>query len=1331
MVNPILARLVQAAEAEKRGEWAGHAVPGVLRPVSAVANAIGLAQEPFTDASRAAFGLMMAANAKVNPALLLNPDSQGADMAQDALRAFEQTDGNIYQKARAANEAAASGGKLRAFTTGVGAEGFNPLNYVGGIGRAGTALEAAGKAPLLARALKAAALGGEGVNRASILPLYLSRGGLERLVARPEWLEDAGKLAAPAARQAAPALADLLQTGEARQAAKEATTMNVTPLRTKLGGMPQNLIPKIGGARQYGPGLPPEIPLPPATIPPRGISTKLADRVAAAVGDRGPMLPRETVPAMGPLPLPKPREAVLADRMAQLFPKAAPAAEAATEAAPEVVPSAVRALPTRQAPDLGNLIAGRFGPPKGAVTAAEERAAGDLLPTGIMPEFGGVADRAALGALAPNEIDTLVDLAYPHENALNNAMAKYTDDAALAGAAWDRVTKDPNLLRQLVSIDEPLARKLALLPERAGAELADATPGQLDELIAETTAAAKPNGRQAFDDLIASRDSGKMGAYLPNAQFFAKRLGIPLEEAQGYIDELVQNGTVGDFMGDLAFKPKASTIADKVADLPRGGDIAAGGGGMGLLPYPGGINGPVARAIERGSLAGIGGAVLGAGAGAATDDDDRVGGALKGALYGSAAGFGLGAGSVATPEIARAAGEVTNAIGRKFDDTMLDADLWADAIKAGWARQQAAAGNAGVKGAKQGWDAFWAQWRSQVVNTLKQLPQDALTRKFTNWGTGVAKEFGIANPDAGLRQWQGILRRERAAGATSLQNPVVAKFRALGQDKLVPDFQEIYGVDMGTALDVERGAEFGGVGRAVAGAAIGLGAGVKRANPLIAATGAVRGYYAPFVDGMVRFMNGIQHDAQRFMLGDAALDRDIPRVAGAFLDELAARGVDVTALRARGGFFAPDEVAAIAGKQAGQEWDTLVQATIRKQGDRIAFLAGDFRDKLAKDYKGTVTAGDRALSTFEKGVGKAVPFARWQIRYAPVLAEVARNHPRATALAIGTSVRGAQQAEAEGLKGYQAGTIPLTDETPLVGPLVRARLGGQKGTVRLNPLGAVMPFGADTLAGEDLPEDATGYQRFTNAAGRIGFQANPVIQSLAYVTGQDYKAPGALSRTSGLEGTADMAPILIRAALHQSGRDDLAALVPDLSVPSGRALLDAGRELLSPVTGAGVTDSDPETRRYAELVLQRTGKPLSDPSNRAYAERVGDMEDPLWQTAILQARMMGAAGNAVGMVSPVSTTAQTEEAANAQAAGKLPMSDFEISQLPRSEQRAAQSVNDRLIALNPAIATYRNISTKARKRQLLDEWEARNARMKQLAPRLYAERRKQYEASLP
>lgn len=1295
-MNPILARLQQHFDAERRGEYLGHAVPGALRPVSAVANAIGLAQEPFTDASRAAFGLMLAANAKANPLLRLFPDSPGADMAGDALRALEESDGNLYQKARAANEAGASGSKLRAFTTGVGAEGFNPLNYVGGIGRVGMALEEAGKLPLLARALKGAALTGEGLNRASILPLYLSRGGLERLVARPDWLLDAGHAAAPAARAVTPGIQELLDSGAARQAAKEATTFETFPVRTKYGGVPG----------RYGPTPPPPLSVPglvPDRLPPSGFPARDFADVPGVVGKRADY--DQAAKRAGLLALPK----FVPDEASPLAPADFNLIRAAKERGKnagqlpltEAAPAAAKALPLPE----------RIAAPAALPTQAAK----------AMPEFGGIANRAELGALSNREIDTLVDLAYPHDNALNNAMAKYTDDAALAGAAWDRVTKNPDLMQRLVSIDEPLARKLAFLPEREGAALADATPGQLADLIAEQSipeglrVPGIQTGGQLAEQIRAGK--GKPRRAIPESAFGEGEPAMDLEgELRGDLEGELDDGNLSPLSRPGLTPPTPSALVggrSAIADIPKGvGDIAAGGGGGGMkFVYPG-----VADVLAHPGAAasGILGAGVGAGLGAATDDEDRFGGALKGAGIGAAAGYG---GGRVAPEMLRAADEVTRAVGSKLDNTMLDADMHADALRAGWQRFQAARGNAGVKGVKQGWDAFWAQWRSQVVNTLKQLPQDAMTRKFVNSGVA-AKEFGIANPDAGLRQWQGILRRERSAGAlgsTSLQNPIVAKLRALGQDGILADLPGTYGVDLGTSLD-QHGPEFGGLGRTVAGAAIGLGAGARTVNPITAVTGAGRGYLAPFVDGYIRFLNGIQHDAQRFMLGDAALDRDIPALADTFLDELAARGVDVTVLRSRAGFFAPVEVAAVAGPQAAKDWQTLVEGTIRKQGDRIAFLAGDFRE-------GSETAAGKVLS-------KVAPFSRWQRANAPVLAEIARRHPRATSVLAGSQVAAYEQAKEEKLKNYQYGTVAIGDKTPLVGLLARARLGGAEGTTRLDPLGALIPYGAGSAAGDELPEDPTGYQRVTNLAGRFGFQPNPVVQSLAYVTGQDYKAPGALSRTAGLEGLADTTPILLRALAHKAGRDDLAERVPDLGIPSGRALLDAGRELLSPVTGAGVSESAPETRRYAELVLTATGKPLMDPSNQGYVETIRRPDNPLWQRAVLESRFAGAAGNAAGMVSPVSTMAQTREAVAAQQAGKLPWSSYEISQATPSARLAMERENAAAIAEDPAVATYDNISPSARKRALIADWEARHARVKQLAPAYYAEQRKIFIANL-
>lgn len=1554
MVNPILARLREHAEAERRGEVAGKQILGghlAGTPILTAMNAIGLIQDAAGDVAKAGTGVGLAAQ-QANPIVRAMPGSPGARASRAALAALVNGEGNAYTRARAANEAGASGNELAVALVN---ESFNPLNYAGVAGKAGQALRQSGRLPALARLLTGGALAGEGVNRASVLPLALIPGARRALLSAPAWLDDAAALAPRVAGRAAPSVANALESAARQAEAKGALTTVSERARGNKGGVSIRDLALINGKRQYGPVPPPEAtafartlatvptnapppldigklppplprgPLPPAyrpeavppPIPPELFDTALrelgdgatqgferdfsrvlqpgertafgqlmedlgptenaqqfrrknalalqliermgmenplyeragtpldkvsgailtpeqiitargqignlrvtrpqapedvlAGRVGEYVGTRAAPRPTvETLPA--PIertarPQPLSREAKLARRMGELFP----------QATDEALDVAARPLshPQRQPRDLAAIIAGRYGPQAEAapevfnplrrvatplaplrddtelvadralqantsLQAALDAAYGDRASfafPALLKKLGGTVDRN--GRIVANSRDITEDvLGYLDDH------AKLTGRKAINaryGQLADEVTPPADAtdaqLDELIAETGPAPMSNVDIPQERdwdayAAEISRLSRKEADEAgvqaarntyprpSVDTPAAATPGGTRplhhlTFRDRLAATiksqydtpeeaaerlaavnqhadrvsafaglaDAGdpKALGYIPGSKKVASSRYAGLYPEQYYASSV--SGIAPEFAANIydahrrvvqeAIEAGEDVPAEVLADFPmladlapsaqlRGaGDIAAGGGGGGLgiaasqLP---------ARTLFGAAAGGATGTVAGALAPAESEEER-----LRNAGVGLLAGTGVG---MVGGEFSPAATQAVRALAPKLDDTMLDPEMHADALAAGWKRFQASRSNTGVKGLKEGWDAFWGQWRSQIVNTLKQLPQDALTRKFTNWGIA-EKEFGLA-PDA-IRRWQGILRREQAAGVTGLSNPVVAKLRALGLTDELADLESVYGVDLGGSLDDSR-KEFGGLGRTLAGAAIGLGAGVKRANPITVATGAARGYAAPFVDGYIRFLNGIQHDAHRFALAEAALDRDIPQLADNFLDELAGRGVDVTALRARGGYFSGAEVAAIAGRQAGQDWQALAQTTVRKQGDRIAHLAGDFR-------KSSETAAERTIS-------KAVPFARWQIRYTPVLAEVAARHPRATAVAVGASVQGAQQAEEENLKGYQAGTIPLTDETPLVGPLVRARLGGQKGTVRLNPLGAVFPYGADTLAGEELPEDATGYQKVANVAGRAGFMPNPLVQSLAYVTGQDYKAPGALSRTSGIEGLADIPPVLLRAYLRSKGQHDLADTIPDLAIPSGRALLDAGRDLLSPVTGASSSDSDPTIRRYAELVMDKTGKPLSDPSNRGYLTRAGDNTEPLWEQAVLQSRLQGAAGNATGLVSPVQTMAQTEEAVAAQRAGKLPLSDYQISQLPGAQQAGARLINSRAIADNPAIATYRNISGKARRDQLINQWKEEHARLKRLSPRIYAERLKAYVESL-
>jgi hypothetical protein len=147
--------------------------------------------------------------------------------------------------------------------------------------------------------------------------------------------------------------------------------------------------------------------------------------------------------------------------------------------------------------------------PAGAITPAQEAAARlanegapQLLPdVGAAPDFPHVATRqAGLAGLSPDEIDTLVNTAYPVPEAQANAILKYADPQDLASRAVERITAQRGLVEQLAQRDPALARKIALLPEPAGAALPDL--GQVPDVPTAAPAAgvvgSTPMGAEDF-----------------------------------------------------------------------------------------------------------------------------------------------------------------------------------------------------------------------------------------------------------------------------------------------------------------------------------------------------------------------------------------------------------------------------------------------------------------------------------------------------------------------------------------------------------------------------------------------------------------------------------------------------------------------------------------------------------------------------------------------------------------------------------------------------------------------------------------------------------------
>ncbi len=738
-----------------------------------------------------------------------------------------------------------------------------------------------------------------------------------------------------------------------------------------------------------------------------------------------------------------------------------------------------------------------------------------------------------------------------------------------------------------------------------------------------------------------------------------------------------------------------TTGIEQAATATASGGTPGAPGGGGIIPHTGGL--PALNGQVAGTL---GGAALGGGIGATQGNTDqaRMENALLGAGTGALIGGNLGG---SFPQLRQATlNAVHGAQGKlassAFSPTVLDAafDNGLDAMTQ--ARGQQGASLADLPAALDN------QWRSQVTATFRNWQQDAVNLAL------LVKEFG---QDYGATGRDVDAMREQLGA--HLRNPdkvarygdLGARLQSVGLDRLIDPqkgLADLLGLGQ-ISESLSHGTQLSAGQRMAAGAGIGWASSAAKISPLSPAFGAARGHLEPFIQGFFGTVNRLQHDAPRAAFLAKALDRDLPILADEFLSGLQTQGANVSALNTRGGYFTPQEVAQLAGTKAGQEWATVTEGITRLRSEKIAQLFGDFRDKGAN-----ATVADKAIGI----AGRLFPFASWGLRYAPTLATIAARHPVATQGLVGYLATEAAQAKREGRPGYQVGTIPLTTETPVLGAGVRVSLGGASGERRLNPLALLTgPYGGELLSGpEELPDDATGYQRVKAAVKPLGLSPHPLVQAVMYSAGQDYQAPGSLSRTAQLEQLPQLLPGPL-----------------GMTIPSGRALLDAGRKILS---GQGAPDSDPATRRYAEIVLKVTGRPLSDPRNGAYLEAIGNGNEPLWQAAKAQSVIGGALSGALSFGTGLPTSGSTTEAIAARQAPKLPYSSYQISQAPQKAQPVMLEANRRALANNPASGTYTDISGAGRKATLMDTWDREHAGLKRLTPGLFAERRKAYEESI-
>lgn len=411
-----------------------------------------------------------------------------------------------------------------------------------------------------------------------------------------------------------------------------------------------------------------------------------------------------------------------------------------------------------------------------------------------------------------------------------------------------------------------------------------------------------------------------------------------------------------------------------------------------------------------------------------------------------------------------------------------------------------------------------------------------------------------------------------------------------------------------------------------------------------------------------------------------------------FLDELR-RNLDTLTARFRAeygdalpasGLFSPDQVRAALGNEAANVWQGYTDAAVRLAEGRAKFLLGDYSRKVA---------GERLA-------GGAIPFMSWAVRAYPVALAMAAEHP-GVALAVYRWYTMDDHDPAR--KPYERGTLPVASGNPLMGALASILLGGASGEARLDPIGTFTPVGAELFtAPADTGYDQTPYQRAAEGLGRVGFGFNPLVQSLAYVLGWDNKPSSAVSRTQGIENGLGLLPLNPR--------------LPAV----GKLALDKARDVVS---GGNASTYDPVARRFAELVMQTRGKPLSDPSNADLLEAVGDEDNPLWQQARREVLLSGLAKNVFSLTSPTGATTATDQAVAARrAVAGLPFRPADVRAAEAETPLLADvmaNANRGYTLAHPAADTYAVASERSAAYAALDRWEEANRGLTRW-PGLYA-----------
>ena len=618
--------------------------------------------------------------------------------------------------------------------------------------------------------------------------------------------------------------------------------------------------------------------------------------------------------------------------------------------------------------------------------------------------------------------------------------------------------------------------------------------------------------------------------------------------------------------------------------------------------------------------------------------------------------------------------------------------------------------------ARQGVDsgtvgAFQRDLTSQVINTA-QKPTELLPSSLNR----VVQTIGIDNPE-----FMKALDDNGIKGAAPYADAKLSPGILLGQSFHSHYSKAVEGVNAFQSM----------LANALFASTSGLGTAANAAIPgLGLAYGGLKGLLMPAADKMFEILNGVTHMTYRSVVADDEARTALAQAAPKLIDVVKHLGGDVSGLAADGTFSAadvlnalgvdttkltdPQELAAqIASHPAAKAWQEALLQAGTLGFDRSKQIFADFSKQ----------------NTIDKVTGGVIPFTSWASRaMSRTIAQLAENP------AVALTLTHALQADAawmrnQGLPGYIMGAIPFTDQTPLVGALVRAVNGGAPGTLYVNPTATLSPInaslvGADVQHQQGLPPGnittldtgtrypPTLYQKAVEPLDAMGYQFSPAIQALAYALGWDFQRPGSLDRYAGIE----------------------AGMPGPMSIPDiYHRLLGAAREK---ITGSSDT-YDPVANRLAEDVLKATGQPISFPANRLLAMASASVDSPLYKQALREVQNAGLVRGIVSVVNPTQTEATTAvKQAQLKAMASMYTPDEILAAAAKDPALADQMIKYnadlRTGASNPAAATYTRpqVPAIALEDPRMIAWEQAHAMLGMISPQEYQAQRNAYALSL-